>query len=85
MPFIDRDESGKIKGIYACKQREGQEYVEDDSEEVALFNRPTYRKLRAKEYPPMSEYVDGIVKGDQAQVDKYIADCLAVKQKYPKG
>ena len=40
--------------------------------------------LRASEYPPMSDYLDGIVKGDQAQVDKYIADCLAVKAKYPK-
>lgn len=41
-------------------------------------------ELRASEYPPMSDYLDGIVKGDQAQVDKYIADCLAVKAKYPK-
>lgn len=41
-------------------------------------------KLRANNYPPMSDYLDGIVKGDQAQVDKYIADCLAVKAKYPK-
>lgn len=40
--------------------------------------------LRASEYPPMSDYLDGIVKGDQAQIDKYIADCLAVKAKYPK-
>ena len=31
------------------------------------------------------EYLDGIVKGDQAQIDKYIADCQAVKLKYPKG
>jgi len=28
--------------------------------------------------------LDGIVKGDTAQVQKYIADCLAVKAKYPK-
>jgi len=41
-------------------------------------------QLRADEYPPMSDYLDGIVKGDQTQVDKYIADCLAVKAKYPK-
>jgi hypothetical protein len=41
-------------------------------------------QLRKKEYPPMSEYLDGIVKGDVAQVEKYIADCLAVKAKYPK-
>jgi hypothetical protein len=39
---------------------------------------------RAEEYPPMSEYLDGVVKQDQAQIDKYIADCLAVKVKYPK-
>lgn len=40
--------------------------------------------LRASEYPPMSDYLDGVVKGDQAQIDKYVADCLAVKAKYPK-
>ena len=39
---------------------------------------------RAAEYPPVTDYLDGIVKGDQSQVDKYIADCLAVKAKYPK-
>lgn len=39
---------------------------------------------RADEYPPMSDYIDGVVKGDQAQIDKYIADCKAVKLKYPK-
>lgn len=39
---------------------------------------------RADEYPPMSDYLDGVVKQDQAQIDKYIADCLAVKAKYPK-
>lgn len=41
-------------------------------------------KLRASEYPPMSDYLDGIVKSDQSQIDKYISDCLAVKAKYPK-
>ncbi len=45
---------------------------------------PTYAELRAAEYPPMSDYLDGIVKGDQAQIDAYIAACLAVKAKYPK-
>jgi hypothetical protein len=44
----------------------------------------TYAQKRAREYPPMTDYLDGIVKGDQAQIDKYIADCLAVKIKYPK-
>lgn len=39
---------------------------------------------RIAKYPSYAEYLDGIVKGDQAQIDKYIADCLAVKAMYPK-
>lgn len=45
---------------------------------------PDYREQRAAEYPPMADYIDGIVKGDQAQVQAYIDACLAVKAKYPK-
>lgn len=43
-----------------------------------------YRKLRAAEYPPIEDYIDGIVKGDAEQVQVYIDACLAVKAKYPK-
>ena len=46
--------------------------------------RTEYQRKRAAEYPPMADYLDAVVKGDQAQIDKYIADCLAVKAKYPK-
>jgi len=42
------------------------------------------RSLRAAEYPPITDYIDGVVKGDQAQVQAYIDACLAVKAKYPK-
>lgn len=42
------------------------------------------RSARAEEYPPMTDYLDGIVKGDQAQIQAYIDACLAVKAKYPK-
>jgi len=44
----------------------------------------SYKEKRAAAYPPMADYLDGIVKNDQAQIDKYVADCLAVKAKYPK-
>lgn len=44
-----------------------------------------HKDLRQPHYPPIEDYLDGIVKGDTAQVDKYIADCLAVKAAYPKG
>jgi hypothetical protein len=43
----------------------------------------TYQEKRAAAYPPMQDYLDGIVKGDTAQVDQYISDCLAVKALYP--
>ena len=43
-----------------------------------------YIKKRRIEYPSINDYLDGIVKGDQAQVQAYIDACLAVKAKYPK-
>jgi hypothetical protein len=51
---------------------------------IAEYNKVEYQRKRAEEYPDFKEYLDGVVKGDQAQIDKYIADCLAVKAKYPK-
>lgn len=51
---------------------------------IAEYESKQYQRDRAKEYPNMIDYLDGIVKGDQKQIDKYISDCLAVKAKYPK-
>jgi len=45
----------------------------------------TYQMKRRNAYPPVSDYIDGIVKGDTAQVQAYIDKCKAVKAKYPKG
>lgn len=44
-----------------------------------------YQRQRAVEYPPYVDYLDGIVKGDQEQINAYIAACQAVKDKYPKS
>ena len=44
-----------------------------------------YIQQRQAEYPPMTDYLDGIVKGDTEQINKYIAECKAVKANYPKG
>ena len=43
-----------------------------------------YKSKRQAEYPPITDYLDGVVKGNQAQIDAYIAACQAVKTKYPK-
>ena len=52
--------------------------------QAPIDERAAYASRRAAEYPPMTDYLDGIVKGDQAQVQAYIDACLAVKAKYPK-
>ena len=44
----------------------------------------SYADKRKSEYPPIENYIDGVVKGNQTQIDEYIAACLAVKAKYPK-
>lgn len=45
---------------------------------------PTYQELRAAEYPPLLDLIDGLVKDDAAQIQAYKDACLAVKAKYPK-
>ena len=60
--------------------------VEIDMVAVNAWVDPNaYKAKRASEYPPITDYLDGVVKGDHMQIDKYIADCLAVKAKYPKA
>jgi len=44
----------------------------------------SYATKRKAEYPPVTDYIDGVVKGDQSQIDAYIAACQAIKTKYPK-
>jgi hypothetical protein len=64
---------------------DGNEVAYDKAAVQAYVDAHAYIAKRATEYPPITDYIDGVVKGDQAQIDKYIADCLAVKAKYPKG
>lgn len=52
--------------------------------EQAALAKTQYQRQRAAEYPPITDYIDGIVKGDTTQVQTYIDACLAVKLKYPK-
>jgi len=64
---------------------DGNEVAYDKAAVQAYVDAHAYIAKRASEYPPITDYIDGVVKGDQAQIDKYIADCLAVKAKYKKG
>jgi hypothetical protein len=64
---------------------DGNPVTYDESVVQAYIDAHAYIAKRQAEYPPFTDYLDGIAKGDQAQINKYIADCQAVKAKYPKG
>jgi hypothetical protein len=73
-----------IRGDVAYDKDE-QEVTYDNNAVEALVASEAYKAKRAAEYPPYTDYLDGIVKGDNAQVQAYIDACNAVKNKYPKG
>jgi hypothetical protein len=69
--------------------------IEDfKAESVEQWKLDNYAMLRMWTYPEYLEYLDAIVKINssdttleiegQAQLDKYIADCLNVKLRFPK-
>lgn len=60
------------------------EIVSEKNRLQAEWDSTEYRRLRAKEYPPVTDYLDAVVKGDIEQQQAYIDACLAVKDKYPK-
>ena len=64
---------------------DGNPVTYDETAVQAYIDAHAYIAKRQAEYPNVIDYIDGVVKGDQAQIAKYIADCQAVKAKYPKG
>lgn len=63
---------------------QGNAVVYNEATVQAYIDAHAYIAKRQAEYPNVIDYIDGVVKGDQAQINKYIADCQAVKTKYPK-
>lgn len=43
-----------------------------------------YQYFRKREYPPIEDYIDAVVKNDQEAIQEYTDKCLAIKAKYPK-
>ena len=79
----------------ALQQRIGNKDVDLKEHEIKIIEqlkidhaerqKHKWKQQRQQSYPHASDWLDGMVKGDQDQMDKYVADCLAVKDKYPKG
>jgi len=81
---VNADDINQIEWLNGTTPIAKQTILNKQKELQAEYESTQYQRDRVKEYPDFKEYLDGIVKGDQAQIDKYIADCLAVKAKYPK-
>ena len=62
----------------------GNEVAYDKDAVQTYIDAHAYIAKRQAEYPNFTDYLDGVVKGNQAQIDAYIAACQAVKTKYPK-
>ena len=82
--IVRGDDINSIEWLNGTTPIPANEILAKQQELIAEYNAKQYQRDRSKEYPDFKEYLDGIVKGDQAQIDKYIADCLAIKTKYPK-
>ena len=74
-----------IDDTEGATDKDGKKVTIDQELVDAWVDPNAYQELRAREYPPVADYLDAIVKADDLQVQKYIDDCLAVKAKYPKG
>ena len=72
-----------IRGDIAYDAQDN-EVTYDKSAVEAYVASHAYIAKRQAEYPPMADYLDAIVKGDEQQKQAYIDACLAVKAKYPK-
>ena len=70
------------EGLVSITEQEADVIRQENS--IKLLDSLTYSEKRRVEYPSILDYLDGVVKGDQSQIDAYIAACKAVKLKYPK-
>jgi hypothetical protein len=81
---VNAEDINQITWLNGTTPIDNQTILNKQQELIAEYQANEYKRQRANEYPDFKEYLDGIVKGDDTQIQKYINDCLAVKAKYPK-
>jgi len=80
---LDGSQDDYIKeGLTAITDKEYADAMLEIQNSVLL--NMTYEQKRCCEYPNFIDYLDGVVKGDATQIQKYIDACNAIKLKYPK-
>ena len=80
---LDGSQDHLIKSDMVSITKEAADVITTEKK-LAEFNALSYADKRLMEYPPVTDYLDGLVKGDTEQMQTYIDACLAVKAKYPK-
>jgi hypothetical protein len=54
---------------------------------MKIVHTEDYRELRAKEYPPLEDYIDAVYwqgRGDSSKMTDYLVRVDTIKAKYPK-
>ena len=88
--IVKRDDISNCFYIHPVKDRELLEKLLNRPWQVCLgdngklVDTPTWLALRLKNYPPIEDYLDAVVKSDQTAIDAYISKCLEIKGLYPK-
>lgn len=80
--YAYEEDQTPLEGLIPISEEERDKIQEEEFQK--RVNALPYDIRRKNEYPPITDYIDGIVKGDQRQIEQYIAACKAVKLKYPK-
>ena len=84
LPVLVEDDYETMTEDASTAIEEGMPVAKREKNRSELEAEQSYATKRKAEYPPISDYLDGVVKNDQAQIDAYVAACQAVKNKYPK-
>ena len=79
--YLNDDET---HGFLANTDISEEDVIEKTIELKYIYEVQEYQRKRQAKYPDYADYLDGVVKGNQDQIDAYIAACQAVKDKYPK-
>ncbi len=81
MPYVQRNENGKVVGVFAQSQSFATEFVAGD-----VAPDIDYKTRRAVAYPPLSEFADAfywLQQGDTGRMADYLEACRAVKETIP--
>ena len=81
--FVAIDQPVDLDGRIIYYRYNNGNYTYEPLFEQEHYNR-VWQRIRAKSYPPLTDFVDAWVKQDDVALEAYRQACLDVKLKYPK-